>query len=145
MIEATGVTKTYPAAGSEVIAVDNVHFDVKTGDFVLIFRTFRERKIHSPGNACRSYPATSGAIRFQGEDIGNLTEARIAGLRAQEIGFVFQFSGLIPTITALENVMLPTLFSPSSTGAGHGRSNSCTGSGCPTVWMPIRGPFQVVK
>jgi putative ABC transport system ATP-binding protein len=116
MIEAAGVTKTYPVAGSEVVAVDNVHFDVKTGDFVLILGRSGSGKSTLLGMLAGLIRPTSGAVRFQGEDIGNLTEARIAGLRAQEIGFVFQFSGLIPTITALENVMLPTLFSSSSPG-----------------------------
>jgi ABC-type lipoprotein export system ATPase subunit len=117
MIEASGVTKTYPSAGSEVVAVDNVHFDVKTGDFVLILGRSGSGKSTLLGMLAGLIRPTSGVIRFQGEDIGNLTGARIALLRAQEIGFVFQFSGLIPTITALENVMLPTLFSPSSTGS----------------------------
>ncbi len=55
---------------------------------------------------------SAGAIRLNGQEIGTLTEANMAGFRAKEIGFVFQFSGLIPTHTALENVMLPTLFLP---------------------------------
>ena len=116
MIEAAGVTKTYPAAGSEVVAVDRVHFDVKTGDFVLISGCSGSGKSTLLGMLAGLIRPTTGTILFQGEDIGTLHEARVSGLRAQEIGFVFQFSGLIPTITALENVMLPTLFFPSPSG-----------------------------
>ena len=53
---------------------------------------------------------TKGEIRIHGVDIGNLSDDAISGLRAKEIGFVFQFSGLLPTVTVLENVLLPTLF-----------------------------------
>jgi putative ABC transport system ATP-binding protein len=49
-------------------------------------------------------------------DISTLSDNQIAELRAQEIGFVFQFSGLIPTVTALENVMIPTLFHTNGPG-----------------------------
>lgn len=118
MIEATGVTKKYPAAGSEVTAVDNVHFDVKSGDFVLILGRSGSGKSTLLGLLAGLIRPTTGAILFKGEDIGNLSESRVAGLRAQEIGFVFQFSGLIPTITAVENVMLPTLFSIPQSGSG---------------------------
>jgi ABC-type lipoprotein export system ATPase subunit len=55
---------------------------------------------------------TSGTIRIKGMDLASLPDEKISSLRAKEIGFVFQFSGLIPTVTALENVMIPTLFNP---------------------------------
>jgi putative ABC transport system ATP-binding protein len=53
---------------------------------------------------------TSGTIRINNMDIGSLSETKISDLRAKEIGFVFQFSGLLPTLSVLENVMVPTLF-----------------------------------
>jgi putative ABC transport system ATP-binding protein len=60
---------------------------------------------------------TEGVVKIHGNEIGNLSEDKTAEVRAKEIGFVFQFSGLIPTITALENVMLPTLFYPDGPGS----------------------------
>jgi putative ABC transport system ATP-binding protein len=59
---------------------------------------------------------TAGTIRIKGRDIGGLSDDEMAGVRAREIGFVFQFSGLIPTVTALENVLVPTLFWPDGPG-----------------------------
>lgn len=117
MIEVTGVTKTYSAQGSEVRAVDDVHFEVKTGDFVLILGRSGSGKSTLLGMLAGLIRPTNGVIRFNGKEIWDLSEDKISELRAQEIGFVFQFSGLIPTITALENVMLPTLFSPNGSGS----------------------------
>ncbi len=52
---------------------------------------------------------TSGIIRFEGEDIGRFSSARLAEYRARKVGFVFQFHHLLPAFTALENVMIPAL------------------------------------
>ena len=60
---------------------------------------------------------TAGTVCIRGSEIGKLSEDQAAEVRAKEIGFVFQFSGLIPTITALENVLLPTLFCPVGPGS----------------------------
>ena len=47
-----------------------------------------------------------------GEDVARLDEARLAAVRNRSIGFIFQFASLVPTLTALENVLLPAAFSP---------------------------------
>jgi putative ABC transport system ATP-binding protein len=59
---------------------------------------------------------TTGTVRIRGMDISTLSDDKMAELRSQDIGFVFQFSGLIPTVTALENVMIPMLFSADGSG-----------------------------
>ena len=117
MIEVTGVTKTYPAQGSEVRAVDDVQLEVKSGDFILILGRSGSGKSTLLGMLAGLIRPSTGSIWFKGNEIWTLSEAGIAELRAKEIGFVFQFSGLIPTITALENVMLPTLFCPNGSGS----------------------------
>jgi ABC-type lipoprotein export system ATPase subunit len=53
---------------------------------------------------------TRGSIRVNGREITTLPDDQVSALRSREIGFVFQFSGLLPTLTVLGNVMLPTLF-----------------------------------
>lgn len=58
---------------------------------------------------------TSGTVRIKGTDISSLSDDLISELRAREIGFVFQFSGLLPTITVIDNLMLPALFYPGKT------------------------------
>lgn len=115
MIDVSGVTKSYRTQNSEVRAVDNVQFEVQSGDFVMILGRSGCGKSTLLGMLAGLIRPTAGAIRLNGQEIWTLSEASMAGYRAKEIGFVFQFSGLIPTLTALENVMLPTLFLP--TGA----------------------------
>jgi putative ABC transport system ATP-binding protein len=112
MIDVSGVTKSYRTQNSEVRAVDNVQFEVRSGDFVMILGRSGCGKSTLLGMLAGLIRPTAGAIRLNGQEIWTLSEASMAGYRAKEIGFVFQFSGLIPTLTALENVILPTLFLP---------------------------------
>jgi putative ABC transport system ATP-binding protein len=53
---------------------------------------------------------TSGSVAIDGIDISRMNEARLTEIRNEKIGFIFQFFNLIPTLTALENVMLPIQF-----------------------------------
>jgi putative ABC transport system ATP-binding protein len=116
MIEVTAVTKAFRTETTEVRAVDEANLNVKPGEFVLILGRSGSGKSTLLGMLAGLSHPTSGTIKLKGRDIVNLPEDEIAGVRAKEIGFVFQFSGLIPTITALENVMLPTLFCTEGSG-----------------------------
>jgi len=118
MIKATGITKTYTTSSSEVRAVDDAYLEVKQGEFVLILGRSGSGKSTLLGMLAGLIQPTNGSVRIQDMEISNLAGDMIADLRAKKIGFVFQFSGLIPTLTALENVMLPTLFCPEGTGCG---------------------------
>jgi len=110
MIQASGITKAYHTRYSDVIAVDDARIEVKSGEFALILGRSGSGKSTLLGMLAGLIRPSSGEIRIEGLDITTLPEDKIAELRARKIGFVFQFSGLIPTITALENVMLPVLF-----------------------------------
>ena len=117
MIEAHGVTKSFSTISSDVVAVNDVNLDVKPGEFVLILGRSGCGKSTLLAMLAGLISPTAGVVRIRGTEIGNLSEDKTAEMRAKEIGFVFQFSGLIPTITALENVMLPTLFFPDGPGS----------------------------
>jgi len=116
MIQVSAVTKAFSSKNSEIVAVDNAYMEVKTGEFILILGRSGSGKSTLLGMIAGLIHPTSGIIRFEGVDISSLPDHKIAALRAEKIGFVFQFSGLIPTITALENVLLPTLFYPNGPG-----------------------------
>ena len=117
MIRVTGLTKTFGAGSSEVRAVDDIQLSVPTGEFILIFGRSGCGKSTLLGMLAGLIRPTMGKIRIKGVEIGNLSDDTISGLRAKEIGFVFQFSGLLPTVTVLENVLLPTLFCKDGPGS----------------------------
>jgi putative ABC transport system ATP-binding protein len=117
MIEVTAVTKAFSTDTTELHAVDEVNLKVNPRDFVLILGRSGSGKSTLLGMLAGLIRPTTGTVKLSGRDIANLPEDEMAGLRAKEIGFVFQFSGLIPTITALENVLLPTLFCPDGAGS----------------------------
>jgi ABC-type lipoprotein export system ATPase subunit len=117
MIMATGLSKAFSTGKGEVLAVDDVELTVKPGEFVLILGRSGSGKSTLLAMLAGLTRPTAGVVKIRGNEIGNLSEDKTAEVRAREIGFVFQFSGLIPTITALENVMLPTLFCPDGPGS----------------------------
>jgi putative ABC transport system ATP-binding protein len=117
VIEVAGASKVYRDGAAEVRAVDDVQFRVRSGEFVLIVGRSGSGKSTLLGMLAGLIRPTSGTVRVRGMDLGTLADDRISELRGREIGFVFQFSGLLPTLTALENVMVPTLFSPNRAGA----------------------------
>jgi len=117
VIEVSGVTKTFRTDCLEIQAVDDVHFAVQPGKFILIFGRSGSGKSTLLGMLAGLLRPTKGEIRINGVDISNLSDDKISELRAKEIGFVFQFSGLLPTVTVLENILVPTLFCKKSPGS----------------------------
>lgn len=112
MIETERLTRIYQSGGSEVRAVEYAELTVRQGEFIMILGRSGSGKSTLLGMLAGLIRPTSGAVRFKGREIGNLPDDAISALRAREIGFIFQFSGLIPTVSVRENVMLPALFCP---------------------------------
>lgn len=117
MIKVSGVNKTFRTDSSEIQAVEDVHFAVQPGEFILIFGRSGSGKSTLLGILAGLIRPTNGEILINGVDIGNLSDDKISEMRAKEIGFVFQFSGLLPTLTVIENVLVPTLFCKNSPGS----------------------------
>ena len=107
MIELKGVRKYYEVGASQIKAVDDVDLTVGPADFLSIMGHSGSGKstlLSLMGGLTRP---TFGSVLVDGVDLWSISDADLAAVRNRRIGFVFQFASLIPTLTALENVMLP--------------------------------------
>jgi putative ABC transport system ATP-binding protein len=110
MIQAKNLTKVYGMGSIEIRALNGIDFNVEQGEFVAI---------QGPSGcgkstllnvlSCLEKP-TSGTILIDSIDIAQLGDKELAKIRRDKIGFIFQSYNLIPTLNALENVMLPMMF-----------------------------------
>jgi ABC-type lipoprotein export system ATPase subunit len=115
-----GVTKQYSAGTKQVRALDAVDFSLDQGQFVALVGKSGSGKstlLHLAGGLD---VADSGRVLLDGRDVGTMSLGDRSKLRRRELGFVFQFFHLIPTLTVLENVELPLLLD-GTRGGGRGR------------------------
>ncbi len=105
------VSKHYQQGNETVRAVDNVTLQVFPGDFASITGRSGSGKTTLLSLVGGLTMPTAGHIEIFGQSLQELDDFTISSLRAKRIGFVFQFASLIPTLTALDNVRLPGLFS----------------------------------
>ncbi len=110
IIELKNLAKHYKMGENIVKALDGVNVEIKKGDFVAIVGPSGSGKSTMMNMVGALDLATEGEIFLEGEDIEELEESELAQIRGRKIGFVFQTFNLIPTLTALENVMLPMTF-----------------------------------
>lgn len=111
MITLSEITKTYPLGkGNAVSAVHGVNLDIDQSEFVMIVGRSGSGKTTLLNLAAGLTRPTSGKVMLDGTDLWSLTDQQQSFLRSQRIGFVFQFPSLLPSLTVLENVILPTVF-----------------------------------
>jgi ABC-type lipoprotein export system ATPase subunit len=110
MIELIAVTKTYPEAKRcpAVTALDNVSLRIESGEFLVVTGRSGSGKTTLLNIAAGLARPTSGEVLLDGTDLWSMSDARQSRLRNRRIGFVFQFPSLLPSLTVLENVALPT-------------------------------------
>jgi putative ABC transport system ATP-binding protein len=101
------VGKTVPSGGSGLTILHEISFDVHAGEAVAIVGMSGSGKSTLLGLMAGLDTPTAGAIRIDGHDLFALDEDGRAALRGRMLGFVFQSFQLLPSMTALENVMLP--------------------------------------
>ncbi|GHU87450.1 ABC transporter ATP-binding protein [Clostridia bacterium] len=109
ILQVKGLTKTYGKGDTAVAALDDVSFSVGKGEFVAIVGASGSGKstlLHLLGGVDRP---TSGGVIIDGNEISKLNESEMAIFRRRNIGIVYQFYNLIPTLTAEENISLPRL------------------------------------
>ena len=116
LLQFEGVSKRYSAGSREVVALDGVDLTVDEGELVALVGKSGSGKstlLHLAGGLD---VADAGTVRFGGRDVGALSIADRSKLRRREVGFVFQFFHLIPTLTVQENVDLPLLLDGAKRG-----------------------------
>lgn len=111
IIQTEDITKIYGMGNAQVKALDGVSLQIKENEFVAIMGPSGSGKSTMMNIlGCLDRP-TSGKYFLAGEDVSNLDKTQLAIIRNERIGFVFQSYNLLPRTPALENVMLPLLYS----------------------------------
>lgn len=110
IITVTNVSKIYKTGDVETIALNNVSFEIKKGEFVAIMGPSGSGKstlMHILG--ALDIP-TSGSYILDGQEVAKLNDDELAEIRNKKIGFVFQAFNLLPRTSALKNVMIPMMY-----------------------------------
>ena len=107
MIELRGVSKTVQSGGHPLTILHPLDYAIPSGRFLAIVGPSGSGKSTLLGLLAGLDAPTTGHIRVDGVDITTLSEDGLARLRGEKIGFVFQFFHLVPSLTALENILVP--------------------------------------
>jgi putative ABC transport system ATP-binding protein len=110
LISLEGVTRKFPAPGGFFTALDNVSFNIDRGDFAVIMGQSGSGKSTMLGLLSGIDRPTSGSVTVGKTQVHTLSERDMSAWRGKAVGIVFQFFQLLPTLTAVENVMLPMDF-----------------------------------
>lgn len=116
MIKIAGLSKTYKAGKEIFKAVDNVSLEIESGEFLSIVGHSGSGKTTLLSLMGGLTEPETGSITVAGEDLQKISDDRLAALRNSTVGFIYQFASLLPTLTVLENVLLPTMYSKKGRG-----------------------------
>jgi putative ABC transport system ATP-binding protein len=122
MIELRGVSKTVQSGTHPLTILHPMDYSIPSGRFVAIVGPSGSGKSTLLGLLAGLDAPTTGQILIDGTDITTLSEDALAKLRGEKIGFVFQFFHLVPSLTALENVLVPMEIAGRRDAAARGRS-----------------------
>ena len=127
ILTVTNVEKVYEGGRDGVAALKGVSFDCEAGDFIALMGASgcgKSSLLHIIGGIDRP---TRGSVYLDGTRLDALSEEDLTHLRRRKIGFVFQFFNLLPTLTALENVALPSLLDGAGEREANGRAAELLG------------------
>ena len=136
MIELTALSKTYTISGKSIKAVQQTDLRINQGEFVSIVGHSGSGKstfLSLIGGIARP---DSGTVNIDGTNIWTYNDKQLSKLRNEKFGFVYQFASLIPTLNAMDNVLLPTVFGGKKTRADAVRLLNLVGLGEKTDRYP---------
>lgn len=107
MIKISRVTKIYRTDSIETIALNDISFEVKKGEFVAIMGPSGSGKSTLMHILGALDTPTSGEYNLDGQNVSKLSDDELAEIRNRKIGFIFQAFNLLPRLSALRNVILP--------------------------------------
>jgi putative ABC transport system ATP-binding protein len=114
IIQTQDLTKVYGAGDAQVHALVEVNLQIRANEFVAVMGPSGSGKSTLMNIlGCLDHP-TTGKYFLAGEDVSDLNKKQLAAIRNQRIGFIFQSYNLLPNTSALENVMLPLLYTHDS-------------------------------
>jgi ABC-type lipoprotein export system ATPase subunit len=111
MIQLENISKVYPLSQvNTVSAVQDVSLEIARGEFVVITGRSGSGKTTLLNLIAGLTRPTSGKVRLDRADLWAMSDKQRSAVRNQKIGFVFQFPSLLPSLSTLENVVLPSIF-----------------------------------
>jgi putative ABC transport system ATP-binding protein len=112
MIVAENLEQTFLSAGRPLTVLRHINLTIEPKGFVAVVGPSGSGKTTLLGLLAGLDRPTQGTVRLDGQDLGRLSEDQRAAFRAERVGFVFQTFQLMPTLTALENVLVPLELRP---------------------------------
>jgi len=109
LLAARDLQKTYVTGDARVNALNGVSFEVEPGEFVALMGPSgcgKSTLLHLCGAMDRP---TSGLLTLNGRDLSTMQDDELTRVRREQVGFVFQFFNLLPTLTVIDNIALPCL------------------------------------
>ena len=109
MIEVVNAVKVYKRGKNEVRALNGVSLSVPKGQFLSVMGSSGSGKSTMLNLLGALDTPTSGQVRIEGKEISRFPDDALSRFRRDRLGFIFQFFNLLPTLSAVENVILPEL------------------------------------
>jgi ABC-type lipoprotein export system ATPase subunit len=118
MIDVNDIWKVYNVGGEKIEALKSVNLKIEKGSFISIVGHSGSGKTTLLSVLGGLTKPTQGSVHIDGTDVWNLNDRELSAMRNRKIGFIFQFSSLIPTLRAIDNVALPVIYANGNGKAG---------------------------
>ena len=123
LIECTKLSRIYRRGAEEIRPLDELDLTIEAGGFVALMGPSGSGKTTLLNLLAGIDRPTSGELQVGGLSLGELSRKRLADWRSEHVGYVFQLYNLVPVLTAYENVELPLLLQPISSGESESASH----------------------